>query len=60
MNVLSRGPKDEMISLGPQLLIKEKHSAHLNIVLLYLIKNDMPVNKSRLQQYGIRVYTLGD
>ena len=31
-------------------LSKAKHSAHLNIVLLYLSKNyNMPVNKSRLQ-----------
>ena len=48
LHFLSRGPKNEMISLGgPQLLSEEKHSAHFNIVLLYL--NHMPVNKSRLQ-----------
>ena len=39
-NVLSRGQKNERISLGgPQLLSKQKHSAHFNIVLLYLSKN---------------------
>ena len=49
-NFLSRGSKHEMISLGrPQLLGKEKHSTHLNIVLLYLSKNYIrQVNKSRL------------
>ena len=37
---LSRGPKNEMMSLGgPQLLSKGKHSAHFNIVLFYLSKN---------------------
>ena len=36
-NFLSRGPKNEMIPLGgPPLLSKEEHSAHFNIVLLYL------------------------
>ena len=39
-NFSSQGPKNEMISLGePQLLSKEKLSAHFNIVLLYLSKN---------------------
>ena len=39
-NVLGRGPNNEMISLsGPQLVSKEKHSTHFNIVLLYLSKN---------------------
>ena len=37
------------LSRGPNPLSKEKHSAHFNIVLLYLSKNYMPVNKSRLQ-----------
>ena len=39
---LSRGPKNEMISLGgPQLFSKKKHSARFNIVLLHLrSKND--------------------
>ena len=49
-NFLSRGPTNEIISLGgPQLSSKKKHSARFNIVLLYLSKNDMLVNKSRLQ-----------
>ena len=49
-NYLSRGAKNETISLGgPQLLSKEKHSAHFNVVLLYLNKNYIPVNKRRLQ-----------
>ena len=35
-NVLSRGPINEMMSLGgPQLLSQEKRSAHFNIVLSY-------------------------
>ena len=39
-NFLIRGPKNEMVSLGgPQLLSKETHSAHFNIVLLYLSKS---------------------
>ena len=41
-NLSSRGPKNEMISLGGlQLLSKEKHSAHFNTVVLYLSKNDI-------------------
>ena len=47
-NCLGRGPKNEMILLsgGPQLLSKKKHSERFNIVLLYLSKNDMPVKKN--------------
>ena len=47
-NYLGRGPKNEMILLsgGPQLSSKKKHSERFNIVLLYPSKNCTLVNKN--------------